>query len=32
MERKVIRDTVIPAQYAQAFEITKGQVLRIYQG
>ena len=31
MERKLIKDEVIPAKYARAFEIKKGQVLRIYQ-
>ena len=30
MERKLIRDEIIPAKYAKAFEIKKGQVLRIY--
>ena len=31
MERKVIQDTVIPAEHGMAFEVKKGQVLRIYQ-
>ena len=31
MERKVIQDTVIPAEHGAAFEVKKGQVLRIYQ-
>ena len=31
MERKIVKDEVIPAKYAKAFEIKKGQVLRIYQ-
>ena len=30
MERKLIKDEVIPAKYASAFEIKKGQVLRVY--
>ena len=30
MERKVIQETIIPARYARVFEITEGQVLRIY--
>ena len=31
MERKVILDDVVPARYARAYEVKKGQVLRIYQ-
>ena len=31
MERKVIQDSVIPAEHGMAFEIKRGQVLRIYQ-
>ena len=31
MERKVIQDAVIPAEHGMAFEVKKGQVLRIYQ-
>ena len=31
MERKVVKEEIIPAKYAKAFEIKKGQVLRIYQ-
>ena len=31
MERQVIQDTVIPAEQGMAFEVKKGQVLRIYQ-
>ena len=31
MERKVIQDEVIPAEHGMAFEIKRGQVLRIYQ-
>ena len=31
MERKVIQDAVIPAEHGMAFEIKRGQVLRIYQ-
>ena len=30
MTRQVIQDTVIPAEHGMAFEIKKGQVLRIY--
>ena len=30
MERKLIKDEVIPAKYASAFEVKKGQVLRVY--
>ena len=30
MERKVIVDDIIPARYARAYELKKGQVLRIY--
>ena len=30
MERKVIQDTVIPAERGMAVEVKKGQVLRIY--
>ena len=31
MDRKIIQDTVIPAEHGMAFEVKKGQVLRIYQ-
>ena len=31
MARKVVLDSVIPARYGMAFEVRKGQVLRIYQ-
>ena len=31
MARKVVQDTVIPAEQGMAFEVKKGQVLRIYQ-
>ena len=30
MDRKLISDTVIPACYGRAFELTRGQVLRIH--
>ena len=30
MTRQVIQDTVIPAEHGMAFEVKKGQVLRIY--
>ena len=30
MERKVVQDTIIPARHGMAFEVKKGQVLRIY--
>ena len=31
MARKVVQDSVIPARHGMAFEVKKGQVLRIYQ-
>ena len=31
MTRTVVQDSVIPARYGMAFEVKKGQVLRIYQ-
>ena len=31
MARKVVQDTVVPANHGMAFEAKKGQVLRIYQ-
>ena len=30
MERKVVQETIIPARHGMAFEVKKGQVLRIY--